>query len=48
MNTEKPMSVKDPVNQESQSLMSQVSGVNSCSCMAMKDSKPAFFTNCLT
>ena len=34
--------------QESQALMSQVSGVDSCSCMAMKDSKPACFTNCLT
>ena len=46
--TEKPMSGKDPVNQESQAFLSQVSGIGSCSCMAMKDSKPACFTNCLT
>ena len=48
VNTEKPMSGKDPVNQESQALMSQVSLVDSCSCMAMKDSEPACFMNCLT
>ena len=39
------MSGKDPVNQESQALMSQVSGTGSCSCMAMKKvSLPALRT----
>ena len=48
VNSEKPMSGKDPENEEIQASMSQVSGTGSCSYMAMKDNKPACFTNCLT
>ena len=47
MYTENPVSGKDPVNQESQALLSQVGGtwswklIKFSTCMAMKDNKPA-------